>query len=209
MSLIGKNAPSFAAPAVLNGNKIVENFSIEQFFGEKYTVLFFYPADFSFVCPTEILEFQKFIEDFEQRDAVVIGCSVDSQFSHLRWLQTPKNEGGIKGVKFPLISDQTLTIAQNFDVLAGVNGYTEDGEAVFQGTPVSYRATFIIDQKGIIRYQSINDLGIGRSVKEILRNLDALIHFEKFGEVCPAEWKKGDDAFVPTHKGVSEYLKKH
>lgn len=209
MSLVGTNLPSFTAPAVVNGKDIVENFSLGQYLGEKYIVFFFYPADFTFVCPTEILEFQKRLADFEKRGAVVIGCSTDSHFSHWKWLQTPKNDGGIQGVTFPLVADQTLTIAENFGVLAGQTAYTEDGQAVFQGSPVAFRATYIIDKQGVIKHEVVNDLGIGRSVSETIRTLDALIHFEKHGEVCPAEWKEGETALTPTFEGIADYLSKH
>ncbi len=209
MSLVGKKVPVFSANAVINGKDIIENFSFEQYIGEKYIVFFFYPADFTFVCPTEILEFQKQLAEFEKRGAVVVGCSTDSQFSHWKWLQTEKNDGGIKGVTYPLVADQTLTIAENFGVLAGQVGYTEQNEAVFQGSPVALRATYIIDKQGVVKHEMVNDLGIGRSVHETLRTLDALIHFEKHGEVCPAEWEEGKDAMKPTFEGVAEYLSKH
>lgn len=206
MSLVGKNAPQFTAPAVINGKDIVENFSLEQYIGEKYIIFFFYPADFTFVCPTEILAFQEKLREFEKRDAVVVGCSVDSHFSHWKWLQTQKNDGGIKGVTFPLVADQTQTIAENYGVLAGQYGYTEEGQAVFQGSPVAYRGTFLIDKRGIIRNEVVNDMGLGRSVKETLRTLDALIFLETHGEVCPADWNEGDDAITPNFEGIANYL---
>jgi peroxiredoxin (alkyl hydroperoxide reductase subunit C) len=209
MSLVGKKAPIFNAPAVINGKEIVDNFSLEQYIGEKYIIFFFYPADFTFVCPTEILSFQEHLADFQKRDAVVIGCSVDSQFSHWKWLQTAKKDGGIEGVTFPIVADQTLTISENYGVLAGQFGYTEEGEAVFDGAPVALRGTFIIDKQGIVRHETINDLGLGRSVKETLRTLDGLIHLEKYGEVCPADWEEGKEAMKPTFEGVAEYLSKH
>lgn len=209
MSLVGKRAPVFNAPSIINGKDIVENFSLGQYIGEKYIVFFFYPADFTFICPTELLSFQNHLKDFEQRDAVVVGCSVDSHFSHWKWLQTEKNDGGIKGVRYPLVADQSLTIAENYGVLAGQHGYTEEGEAVFQGSPVAYRATFIIDKEGVIRHETINDTGIGRSVNETIRTLDAIIHLEKHGEVCPADWKEGDDTMKATFDGVADYLSKH
>ncbi len=209
MSLIGKKAPTFVAPAVINGSEIVQNYSLDHFFGEKYVIFFFYPADFTFVCPTEILAFQEKLEEFEKRNAKVVGCSVDSHFSHWKWLQTPRNQGGIQGVTYPIVADQSLTIAENFGVLAGQMGFTEEGEAVFQGTPVAYRATFLIDKRGVIRTEVINDLGIGRSIEETLRTLDALIHFEQHGEVCPADWKKGNTSIVPTFEGIADYLSKH
>ncbi len=209
MSLVGKKAPLFNAPSIINGKDILESFSLEQYIGEKYVIFFFYPADFTFVCPTEILSFQEHLKDFEKRDAVVIGCSVDSHFSHWKWLQTEKKDGGIKSVTFPIVADQTLTISENYGVLAGQVGYTEQGEAFYEGSPVAYRATFIIDKQGVVRHETVNDLGLGRNVKETLRTLDALIHLEKYGEVCPADWEEGKDAMQATFSGVAEYLSKH
>lgn len=206
MSLVGSLSPKFTAPAVINGKDLVESFSLEQFLGEKYVVFFFYPADFTFVCPTEILRFQELLAEFQKRNAVVIGCSTDSQYSHWKWLQTPKNEGGIQGVKFPLVADQTLTISSNYEVLAGTFGYDEQGASVFEGSPVAYRGTFIIDKEGVVRSEIVNDLGLGRSVDETLRTLDALIHYEKHGEVCPAEWHEGDVALKPTFEDIAKYL---
>ena len=209
MSLVGRKAPLFTAPAVINGNQIVENFSLESYIGEKYIVFFFYPGDFTFVCPTEIIAFQKHLKEFEERDAVVIGCSTDSQYSHLKWLQTPKEDGGIQGVTYPLVADQSMVISMNYGVLGGYLGFTEENEAVFEGVPVAYRGLFIIDKQGIVRYEVVNDLGIGRSVSETLRVLDALIYSEKNGVVCPADWHPGEEALKPTFEGVAEYLKKH
>ena len=209
MSLVGKKAHKFVAPAVINGKDIVDNFSLEQYIGEKNVVLFFYPADFTFICPTEILSFQEKLKEFEKRDTVVVGCSVDSHFSHWKWLQTEKKDGGIKGVTYPLIADQTLTIAENFSILAGQFGYTEEGEAIFQGNPVALRGTFLIDKQGVVKHETVNDLGIGRIVNETLRVLDALLYFEKHGDVCPADWTEGDDALTPTFDGIADYLKKH
>lgn len=209
MSLVGKKAPNFVAPAVLNGKDLVDNFSLEQFIGEKNVILFFYPADFTFICPTEILAFQDKLAEFEKRDTVVVGCSVDSHFSHWKWLQTEKNDGGIKGVTYPLVADQSLTIADNFGVLGGQLGYTEEGVAVFQGNPVAFRGTFLIDKQGVIKHETVNELGIGRSITETLRVLDALIHFEEHGDVCPADWEEGKDTLTPTFDGIADYLTKH
>lgn len=207
MSLLGTNVPTFNAPAVVNGKEIVENFSLEHFIGEKYIVLFFYPADFTFICPTEILKFQEYLPEFEKRKTAVVGCSTDSQYSHLRWLKMTKEEGGIQGVTFPLISDQTLTISTNFGVLSGAFNYNERGESFFDGLPVAFRATFIIDRQGIIRYETINDLNIGRSVEEILRTLYAIQHYEKTGELCPADWKKDNKAIKPNFEDFTKFLK--
>lgn len=206
MSLVGKKAPAFVAPAVLNGNNIVEDFSLNQYVGEKYVVFFFYPKDFTFVCPTEIIAFQNKIEEFEKRGVAVVGCSTDSEFSHWAWLNTEKNQGGIKGVKFPIVADLTKTISMNYDVLAGDYDYNESGEAVFNGAPVAYRGLFLIDKNGVVRHQLINDMPLGRSVDEALRMVDALKHFEEYGEVCPANWKEGEEAMKATAEGVASYL---
>ncbi len=206
--LVGKKAPVFSAPAVINGGEIVENFSLEQFVGKKYVVFYFYPADFTFVCPTEIIAFQEKMEEFNKRNVAVVGCSVDSQFSHWKWLQTEKKDGGIKGVTYPLVCDQSKTISENYDVLAGEYTYDELGELNFEGTPMAYRGLFLIDKEGVVRHQVVNDMPIGRSIDETLRVIDALQFFEENGEVCPADWHKGDEAMKPTQDGVAEYLGK-
>lgn len=208
MSLVGKKAPLFKASAVINGNNIVENFSLEQYVGEKYVVFFFYPKDFTFVCPTEIIAFQNKIEEFEKRGVAVVGCSTDSEFSHWAWLNTEKNKGGIQGVKFPIVADINKTISMNYDVLAGEYDYTDSGETVFNGEAVAYRGLFLIDKNGVVRHQLINDMPLGRSVDEALRMVDALKHFEEFGEVCPANWKEGEAAMTATAEGVASYLSK-
>jgi len=204
--LVGKKAPGFSAPAVINGNEIVKDFSLKQYIGQKYVVFFFYPADFTFVCPTEIIAFQNRIEEFEKRNVAVVGCSVDSEFSHWKWLQSDKKEGGIRGVKFPIVADQSKTIAENYDVLAGNFEYYEDGEAGFNGIPQSYRGLFLIDRKGIIRHQVVNDMPLGRSVNETLRMVDALQFYEVNGEVCPADWHSGEKALKATQEGIAAYL---
>ena len=204
--LVGKNAPKFKARAVLNGNEIVEDFSLDQYLNKKYVLFFFYPADFTFVCPTELLAFQEQLDEFSRRETAIVACSVDSEFSHWKWLQTPLNEGGIKGVTYPLVSDLAKTISENYDVLAGSYEYAENGEVSFAGTPQSYRGLFILDKKGIVRHQLVNDMPLGRSVEEALRIVDALQFFEQNGEVCPANWKKGDKAMKPTQEGVSKFL---
>ena len=208
MSLVGKKAPVFTANAVLNGNNITEGFSLEQYLGKKHVVFFFYPLDFTFVCPTEIIAFQEKIAEFEKRNVAVVGCSVDSQFSHWAWLNTELKNGGIKGVKFPLVADLSKTIAENYGVLAGSYEYDENGQAQFVGAPVAYRGLFLIDKQGIVKHELINDLPLGRSVDEAIRMVDALQHFEEFGEVCPANWKKGDEAMKASAEGVADYLSK-
>ena len=207
-SLIGRKAPAFVANAVLNGNQITEGFSLEQFVGEKEVVFFFYPLDFTFVCPTELIAFQDKLAEFEKRNVAVVGCSVDSEFSHFAWLNTEKNKGGIKGVTYPLVADLSKTIAENYGVLASDYDYDEEGNATSTGAPVAYRGLFLIDKKGIVRHSVINDLPLGRSVDEAIRMVDALQHFEENGEVCPANWIKGEKAMEATQESVSEYLSK-
>lgn len=145
----------------------------------------------------------------KKRGVKVVGCSVDSKFSHWAWLNTEKNDGGIKGVKYPLVSDLSKTIAENYGVLAGEYDFNEEGEATFNGAPVAYRGTFLIDKEGKIRHSVINDLPLGRSIDEALRMVDALQYFEKHGEVCPANWKEGEDAMTASSEGVAEYLAAH
>jgi len=207
--LVGKKAPLFEADAVINGGEFAEKFSLDQYLGKKYVVFFFYPLDFTFVCPTEILAFQEKLDAFENRNCAVVGCSVDSKFSHWAWLNMDLKEGGIKGVKFPLVADITKTIAQNFDVLAGEYIYnSEDEEIDFDGEAVAYRGLFLIDKQGVVRHQVVNDLPLGRSVDEALRMVDALQHYEENGEVCPVNWHSGDEAIKETHESVSNYLGK-
>ena len=208
MALVGKKAPEFTATAVINGNEIVENYSLEQFIGKKEVVFFFYPLDFTFVCPTELLAFQEKLEEFEKRNVQVVACSIDSEFSHHAWLQTELNNGGIKGVKYPIVADLSKSITENFGVLAGQWDYDEEGNSNFVGAPVAYRGLFLIDKNGVVRHEVINDLPLGRSVDEALRMVDALQYFEKHGEVCPANWKPGEEAMVATKEGVAEYLGK-
>lgn len=205
--LVGKKAPAFSAKAV-KGETIIENFTLEQFLGKHYVVLFFYPKDFTFVCPTELHRFQEELEQFEQRGVKVVGCSTDSEFSHWAWLQTPKSKGGIQGVTYPLVADINKTIASDYDVLAGDYEETEDGDLVIEGELVAYRGLFLIDKQGVVRHQVVNDMPLGRSIREALRVIDALQHFEQHGEVCPMDWEKGDDAMKPDHEGVSSYLGK-
>lgn len=207
--LVGKKAPVFKAKAVVNGGEIVADFTLEQFIGKKEVIFFFYPMDFTFVCPTELVAFQDKIKEFEARNVAVVGCSVDSEFSHWKWLQTELKDGGIKGVKYPLVADFSKTIAENFDVIAGYADYDDEGEATFVGAPVAYRGLFLIDKKGVVRHQVVNDLPLGRSVDEAIRIVDALQFFEANGEVCPANWHKGDKAMKASQEGVAEYLAAH
>lgn len=204
--LVGKKAPAFNAGAVVNGVEIVDNFTLSQYEGKKYVLLYFYPADFTFVCPTEIIAFQDRIKDFESRNVEVIGVSVDSVFSHWKWLTTPQNDGGIQGVKYPLVADPSLMISKAYDVLAGEFDYDDEGNDIFVGNPQAYRGLFLLDKQGVVRHQVVNDMPIGRSVDEALRVIDALQFTEEHGEVCPANWKKGDKALKATQEGISDYL---
>lgn len=204
--LVGKQAPVFNTKAVVNGSEIVEDFSLKQYEGEKYVVFFFYPADFTFVCPTELIAFQEKAAEFEARNTVLVGASTDSAFSHWKWLQTPHNQGGIQGVKYPIVADHSLEISKAYDVLAGEEVYDEDGNVKFEGAPEAYRGLFLIDKSGIVRHQIVNDMPLGRSVEEILRVIDALQFTEEYGEVCPANWKKGDKALKATQEGIANYL---
>src|SRR5690554_991530 len=205
MSLVGKKAPQCTAPAVLDGEEIINDFSLP--IGEKNIGLFFYPKDFTFVCPTELHAFQEKLAEFEKRDAVVVAVSTDSEETHLAWLNTEKNNGGIQGVTYPVVADLSKTISMDYRVLAGeyVTDY-ETERIVFEGQPVAYRGTFIIDKEGIVRHETINDLPLGRNIDEYIRLLDAIIHVEKFGEVCPANWEEGKQAMSATKEGVAEYL---
>lgn len=209
MSLVLKAAPSFTAGAVINGDEIIDNFSLDQYKGKSYVALFFWPKDFTFVCPTEIHAFQEKLADFQSRGCEVVGVSTDTEEVHLAWLSTPKDKGGIEGVTFPIVADVAKTIATNFGVLGGDYTYNEDGELIFVGAPIALRGTFLIDKAGIVRHCVINDFPLGRNIDDTLRTLDALIHVETHGEVCPANWEAGKDAMHATRKGVADYLAAH
>lgn len=191
--LVTKNAPDFTAKAVMPDNQIKE-LTLSSYRG-KYVVLFFYPLDFTFVCPSEILAFNKAVKAFEKKGAVVLGVSVDSQYTHFAWRQTPVEKGGIGEISFPLVADLDKKIARDYDVLLN--------------DAVALRGLFLIDQKGIVRHQLVNDLPIGRNVEEAVRTLDALKFHEEHGDVCPANWKEGEEAMKPTAAGVASYLAKH
>ena len=207
--LVGKKAPTFTAKAVVNGHEIVENFSLDDYVGKKYVMLMFYPKDFTFVCPTELHAFQRALPDFEKRDVQVIGVSTDTEHSHWAWLNTPKNQGGIQGVTFPIVADINKTISDDYDVLEGEWVEGEDGELELEGELVAYRGLFLIDKNGVVQHQLVNNEPIGRSVEEALRTIDAWQHYEKYGEVCPANWHEGDDAMKEDHEGVASYLSNH
>ncbi len=207
--LVGKKAPHFKEKAVLNGVEFVDDFSLDQYLGKKHVVFFFYPKDFTFVCPTELHAFQENLTKFEARNCAVVACSTDTEQSHWGWLQMGKNEGGIKGVTYPIVADTNKTIAKNYDVLAGDYYYDENDELQADNELVSYRGLFLIDKEGIVRHQVVNDDPLGRNVEEALRMVDALQFTEENGVVCPANWTKDKEAMPDTHEGVAKYLKKH
>ena len=205
--LVGRKAPSFTANAIVDG-QVVSDFSLDQYLGKKYVLLFFYPKDFTFVCPTELHAFQAAISEFESRDVAIVGCSTDTEMSHWGWLQVPKDKGGIEGVTYPLVADTNKTISANYDVLVGDYIIDEDGDLDVEGELIAYRGSFLIDKDGIVQHQVVNNLPLGRSVKETLRMVDALQHFEKHGEVCPMDWEKGADAMEANHESTAAYLAK-
>jgi peroxiredoxin (alkyl hydroperoxide reductase subunit C) len=193
--LVGKTAPDFTAPAVMGDKTINENFNLKNYLNGRTGVLFFYPLDFTFVCPSEIIAFANRLDSFKERNTEIIGVSVDSHFTHLAWKNTPVNDGGIGSIGFPLVADLTKSIARDYDVLVN--------------DAVAFRGTFLIDGKGVVRHQVVNDLPLGRNVDEALRMVDALHYHEQHGEVCPAGWNKGKQAMKATADGVASYLAKN
>ncbi len=193
--LVTKQAPDFTATTVLADGSIVDDFKLSENYGEKGTVLFFYPLDFTFVCPSEIIAFSHKVEEFKERGINVIGVSVDSQFSHFAWRETAVENGGIGHVNMPLVADLTKEISKAYDVLL------DDG--------VALRGSFLIDADGTIRHAVINDLPLGRNIDEMIRMVDTMLFTNEFGEVCPAGWVKGDEGMKETPEGVAEYLAKH
>lgn len=204
--LVGKKAPAFKAKAVINGGEIIDNFSLEQYLGNKYVIFFFYPKDFTFVCPTELHAFQERNADFEQRNVAIVACSTDTEQSHWGWLQLPKAKGGIQGITYPIVADTNKTIASNYGVLNGEFSLNEEGQLVASSEMIAYRGLFLIDKEGLVRHQIVNDLPLGRNVEEAIRMVDALQYYEDNGEVCPANWVRGKEALKDTHEGVASYL---
>ena len=207
--LVGKKAPSFTAKAVVNGEEIVDDFSLDQYLNKSYVILFFYPKDFTFVCPTELHAFQEKLEDFKARNVEIVSVSTDTEQSHWGWLQMAKDQGGIQGITYPVVADTNKTISHNYDVLAGDFYYDENDQLQASGELVAYRGLFLIDKEGVVRHQIVNDLPLGRNVNEALRMVDALQHLEERGEVCPANWEKGKEGMNATHDGVASYLATH
>ena len=207
--LVGKEAPLFSTKAVVEGGKIVENYTLEQFKGKKTVVLFFYPKDFTFVCPTELFAFQEKLEEFKSKNVEVIACSTDSEQSHWGWLQMAKEDGGINGIDYPILADIDKTISMNYDVLFGDYELDDNDQLYATGPMIAFRALFIIDKNGIVQHQLVNHLPLGRNVDEALRMVDALHHHEEYGEVCPANWEKGQESMKESHEAVADYLAKH
>lgn len=205
--LVGKSAPDFTAKAIMPDNSIEEEFNLYNYLGikrdasgkvtkkGKIGIVFFYPLDFTFVCPSEIIAFNNRAKEFKLRKAEVIAVSVDSHFTHLAWKQTPVDKGGIGNIQYPMVADLTKSIARDYDVLVG--------------DAVAFRGTFMIDGNGIVRHQIVNDLPLGRNVDEALRMVDALQFHEEYGEVCPAGWERGDEGMKASAEGVAKYLKKN
>ena len=207
--LVGKKAPSFSAKAVVNGEDIVDGFSLDQYLGKNHVLFFFYPKDFTFVCPTELHAFQAKLDEFEARGVKVVACSTDTEESHWGWLQMSKDNGGIEGLTYPIVADTSKTISANYGVLAGDYDVDEEGNLMATGPMIAYRGLFLIDKEGTVQHQVVNNFPLGRSVNEALRMVDALLHFEDKGEVCPANWEKGQDAMEESHSGVASYLSSH
>ena len=204
MSLVGQKFPNITINAIDEMGDTFELNVLEEAVNNKQKVLlFWYPKDFTFVCPTEIHAFQEKLDEFTKRGCKVIGASCDSAEVHFAWLTTPKANGGIEGVTFPLIADTTRRLSQTLDILDYSYDYQTD---IHSGDNVTYRATYLIDENGIIFHESVNDMPIGRNVDEYLRLLDAKIHIEKHGEVCPANWEEGKEAMSATKDGVANYL---
>jgi peroxiredoxin (alkyl hydroperoxide reductase subunit C) len=192
--LVAKEAPDFTAPAAMPDGTIKEDFKLSDFRGQ-YVVLFFWPLDFTFVCPTEIIAHDHRLDQFKERQAQVIGVSIDSQYAHFAWRNTPIDDGGIGPVKFPMVADVKHEITRAYGI------EHPDG--------VAMRASFLIDKNGVVQHQVVNNLPIGRDVDEMLRIVDALQFTEQYGEVCPVGWRRGENAMKPTPQGVAEYLSKH
>lgn len=191
--LVGKPAPDFTAKAVMPNNEINDKFNLKEYLKGRIGVLFFYPLDFTFVCPSEIIAFNNRLKEFKTRGAEVISVSVDSHFTHLAWKNTEVNKGGIGQVQFPMVADLTKQIARDYDVL-------------IEGAGIALRGTFLIDKNGVVRHQLINDLPLGRNIEEAIRMVDTLNFFEEHGEVCPAGWNRGDKGMEASPEGVAKYL---
>ncbi len=212
MSLVGKQFPNLNVDAMNDmGDTFKVNVLEEAKENNKKVLLFWYPKDFTFVCPTEILAFQEALGEFEKRNTIIIGASVDTAEVHFAWLNTPKDNGGIEGVTFPLLADTNRNLSSQLGILDVVSeSYDEEtGNVLIDGSYVTYRATYLIDEDGRIFHESVNDMPLGRNVAEYLRLVDAFTHVQEKGEVCPANWEEGQDAMEATRDGVASYLSSH
>jgi len=211
MSLVGKEFPNVTIDATSKSGENLKINILEKAINEQTKVLlFWYPKDFTFVCPTELHAFQDSLEEFTKRNTVVIGASCDTNEVHFAWLNTPKKEGGIQGVTYPILSDTHRHLSSILNILDQEVDYDDEtGEEVYSGSNVTYRATYLIDENGKVFHESINDMPLGRNVQEYIRLIDAYSHVQKHGEVCPANWQDGKEAMRADRSGVSEYLKKN
>lgn len=207
MSYVGKRFPSITVDAISEmGDDLKINIFEEAVRNNTKVLLFWYPKDFTFVCPTELHAFQAALADFKERNTMVIGASCDTNEVHFAWLNTPKDNGGIEGVTYPLVADTHRQLAGTLGILDQEVEYTEEGEEIYSGSNVSYRATYLIDETGKVFHESVNDMPLGRNVKEYIRLIDAYAHVQNHGEVCPANWEEGKSAMNATRNGVAEYL---
>ncbi|ATA91468.1 peroxiredoxin [Capnocytophaga canimorsus] len=211
MALVGKKFPNITVDAISQtGENLRINILEEATFKEKKVLLFWYPKDFTFVCPTELHAFQDALKEFEKRNTLVVGASVDTNEVHFAWLNTPKEEGGIKGVTYPLLADTTRNLSNALGILEAKQIYDEElDQVIIEGSNVTYRATYLIDESGKIFHESVNDMPLGRNVNEYLRLIDAYTHVQTHGEVCPANWESGKEAMSANRKSTADYLSKH
>lgn len=210
MSLVGRKFPNVSIDAMSEmGDDLKINVLQEAVKNEQKVLLFWYPKDFTFVCPTELHAFQEAQEEFKKRNTVIIGASCDSNEVHFAWLNTPKENGGIEGITYPLLSDSHRQLANILGIIDQDFDYDEEGQEIFAGSNVTYRATYLIDETGKIFHESVNDMPLGRNVKEFLRMVDAYTHIQKHGEVCPANWEEGKDAMSANRNSTAEYLAKN
>ncbi|AEK23887.1 peroxiredoxin [Capnocytophaga canimorsus] len=211
MALVGKKFPNITVDAISQtGENLRINILEEATFKEKKVLLFWYPKDFTFVCPTELHAFQDALKEFEKRNTLVVGASVDTNEVHFAWLNTPKEEGGIKGVTYPLLADTTRNLSNALGILEATQIYDEElDQVIIEGSNVTYRATYLIDESGKIFHESVNDMPLGRNVNEYLRLIDAYTHVQTYGEVCPANWESGKEAMNANRKSTADYLSKH
>ena len=211
MSLVGKKFPNITVDAISEmGDNLRINILEEATKKNKKVVLFWYPKDFTFVCPTELYAFEELRAEFEKRNTIIIGASVDTCEVHFAWLNTPKNQGGIEGVTYPILADTTRNLSTALGILEAEHVYNEEQDTyLIEGSNVTYRATFLIDEQGKIFHESVNDMPLGRNVKEYLRLIDAYSHVQKYGEVCPANWEEGKEAMHADRKSTADYLANH